>query len=506
MSFYRRSFRHFVPAEKRKEDYPFTYSITELGKDHTETIHAKGVFEVGSGELKHTITNTLITVFDFYKYLDEKSVYNVNTNIESKPVYNIEIDIIQEVMVEQIDKKTGAVKMYESEPNGELKPVVKKEKKVTQTFVLQCTDFKSDYSFTLIRDIDHLKEVLTNAKKMTLDVETSGLDPEFDVIAGVNFAVGPKKGYYMPLAHNEEFKQYNLPREALDLYYEATTKADVVYLFNSRFDLRFMEYYEYDLDETKSNIINKRYDMSKINFLDAQLMMYFADPDWKQHNMAWAEKHFLGYYRPDLSETLKLYNLQTFDTTKIDPTKLLYYAAQDGITTYELGEVTYPYQVEFGLAGQLDSAIIYPLMEMENRLIKLDMDYLEEQYKVIATKLAKLEKDIAASIGYEINLNSPKQKVELFKSFNLDTQEKTKTGNMSTSTPAVKAMIERMDAAGESYPKFVALLGEQATYKQLESTFFGSLNQQAGHRNGRGRLNYRHGNTATGRFSSGKEV
>ena len=66
-------------------------------------------------------------------------------------------------------------------------------------------------------------------------------------------------------------------------------------------------------------------------------------------------------------------------------------------------------------------------MQMENRLIKVDTKYLEEQYRTIMKRLETIDKQIEESIGYPINMNSSKQKQELFMNFGLDTQEKTKS-------------------------------------------------------------------------------
>lgn len=487
------SFRHFIPRAKPQQGFPFRYEMEEIviepGSETTHLPHATTTFELNSrDDLAQKITESLITVFEFFKYLDEDSSQYLKTCPQCSPTYFIGVDIIEET--QELNPKTG-------------KKV--KQKNKINTLLVKCFNFTSEYSYTLVKSVEHLNKILEGVKVLTYDAETSGLDPEFDTLGGINFSIGDKRGYYMPLRHKAPYDSHNLPEEALDIYYRVLLGAERVYLFNARFDIRFLEYMSYNLDQTKTNIVDKRYDMSRVKFFDTQISAYFADPDWKDTSLKWAEKHFLGYYRLDLSDTMKLYGRKDFDTTKLDPKNLVFYAGQDGISTFELGQTTEKYVTEFGLSGQIDMEIIYPLMDLENRLIRIDTEYVSREYHKVVERLGNLTHLIKESLGQEINLNSAPQKQALFKSFGLDTGVKTKSGAMSTARDAVDDMIERMRARGESIPEWLHYLGEQSKLQTLSSTFFGNLYDQMNYRNGRVRLNYRHGSTATGRFSSGKE-
>lgn len=491
--------RHFIPASKRRDDFPFTYEMENV-TDNEEYANIKSDNKVdfvikidesyNDEKLIDAVKRGTIPVFDFYKYLNKYSPdYIKNGTTPENVKFLIDVRVMKEVKENRWSKA-------KQEHVGDFRVIAK--------------NFSSRYTFNLVPSIEELKELrdltIKSQNGVTFDVETSGLDAEFDTIAGINFTYNDTEGYYIAMNHNEQFAQYNLPQDqVLDIIYEAIKKSPTTYMFNSRFDIRFLEFIDYDLDSSGTVIKNKKYDLSKVNIVDGQLTQYFADPDWYEHNMGFGEKHFLGIYRPDLKETLKVYNIDTFNTTLIDPTKLLFYAATDAIATLGIGKATEHHIKEFKAAGSLDTSITYPLMQMENRLIKVDTKYLEEQYRTIMKRLETIDKQIEESIGYPINMNSSKQKQELFMNFGLDTQEKTKAGAMSTSRPAIDAMIKRMDEAGETYPEFIKLIGEQSKLTTLSGTFFGPLLMQSGYRDGRIRLNYRHGSTSTGRFSSGKE-
>jgi DNA polymerase-1 len=327
---------------------------------------------------------------------------------------------------------------------------------------------------------------------MSFDTETTGLDPENDYIIGFSFSIKSQEGYYVPVNHDQKFDYLNLGEEALEVLYHAMLKAKIVYMFNSRFDMRMMEYSKF------------KFDMSKIKFRDVQVSAWFADPDFRHHSLKKLEKHFLGYYRPDLLDTLKNFKTNIFNTMLISPEKIVFYAAQDAISTFELGEETEKYQKEFGLSGEIDQSLLYPLMKVENHGIRINLEYLKKQLDYINQRLKNLNESLFESIG-NFNLNSAKQRIKLFESFGLDTGEKTKTNNMATGTKEIEAMIEDLEKQGKEYPEWLKLLGERTKLEKLQSTFFGSLLEQATMSNGRVRINYRNTQAATGRLSSGAD-
>lgn len=491
-------YRHYIPMEPRVKGFPFSFLVDDKNTQGV-TPHTTINFETDANkDLMEELQMALQTVFEFHKYLDQDSEYYLPKLKDPRqaPVYYVGVNVIKEV--EEIVVKTI---------RGEKKSTKQKAKHMVNNFVVKCYGFESNYSYTMVKSVDHLKHILEGATVLTYDVETSGLDPEFDIISGVNFATNKDiySGYYIPLNHAVPYNTQNLPMEAFDIFYEAMVAADKVYMFNARFDMRNAEFLDYTMNTKTHNITNIKYDMSKVNFIDTYLTCYFSDPGWNRRNMDFYEKHFLGFYRYDLQNVLRLYGRDDFNTSVLDPKNLLFYAGQDAVTTMHLGLKTEKYLHEFGLSGEIDMMITYPLMHMENRLIRIDTEYVETEFLKIDKRLTELEELITKSIGKEINLNSSTQKVKLFESFGLDTGKKTKGGAMSVSRDAVDDMIEKLDKAGKSYPTFLKYLGEQSKLQQLKSTFFGSLKEQMYHRDGRVRLNYRHGNTATGRFSSGKE-
>ena len=142
---------------------------------------------------------------------------------------------------------------------------------------------------------------------------------------------------------------------------------------------------------------------------------------------------------------------------------------------------------------------------MKEHPIRIYQSYVIEELDWINKRLEELEGIMHDEIG-DINLNSPKQKADLFTSFGLDTGEKTDTGNMSTSKDAIDGLIEAMENRGQEVPDWLIHMGERSKLEKLRSTYFESLKEQMEFAGGRIRINYRNTNASTGRLSSGKFI
>ena len=478
------TFNHFVPARPRLKGFPFAYTPTNAGEVYEGGAEAylekhkpdlTIAFTPPHDNISRMIKNELIKIFPFHIYLDINSPKYIGSSGDNEIEYTVKVN---KMKTETYEKKSG------KEGTRQV---------LAEVWAVKLDNFTTKYQYNLIRSLEQLKEVLApDHKYIGFDLEATGLNPDVDHITGVPFAMEPKIGYYLPIKHADEFAEFNLGFEALDMIYEKLCRTSIVGGFNGRFDMRLMEYCE------------RHYDMSKVFVIDSQMTCWFADADYKQHNLKTLEKHFLGYYRIDLADTMRAAGIDGFNTSRISPENLLFYGAQDGISHLELCMETYKYFLEFKISGKIDQKLLYPLMKFENEPILIDTDYLKEQMEIIKPRLDALDKQIIDQIG-DINLNSSKQKIELFESFGLDTGVKTKAKKMSTGKDAIDALLARMKARGDKIPVWLTLLNERSHLNQLYGTFFYSLYVQAMMNNNRIRINYRNTVAATGRLSSGKE-
>lgn len=133
------------------------------------------------------------------------------------------------------------------------------------------------------------------------------------------------------------------------------------------------------------------------------------------------------------------------------------------------------------------------LARMENLGFEVDAKGIENYGALISEKIAEMEKKVYEEVGYEFNINSPKQLGEaLFVKMKIPTSKKTKSG-YSTSADVLEGLRDR-------YP-VVSYVLEYRTYAKLKSTYCEGLLKVIGE-DGRIHSSFNQKETRTGRISS----
>jgi DNA polymerase-1 len=92
------------------------------------------------------------------------------------------------------------------------------------------------------------------------------------------------------------------------------------------------------------------------------------------------------------------------------------------------------------VCGKIEIPVSYVLSAMENTGLKIDRDLLEELLEKTAKQIEKCEEKIFSDVGFQFNINSPKQLGEvLFEKLKLPPQRKNKTG-YSTDSEVLSAL------------------------------------------------------------------
>ena len=133
------------------------------------------------------------------------------------------------------------------------------------------------------------------------------------------------------------------------------------------------------------------------------------------------------------------------------------------------------------------------LAKMENSGFAVDREGIEKYGEYISEKLADFEQEIYTQVGYEFNINSPKQLgVALFEKLGLPAKKKTKSG-YSTNADVLEDL--------RNYHPVVGLVLEYRTYAKLKSTYCEGLLKVIAE-DGRIHSSFNQKETRTGRISS----
>lgn len=275
----------------------------------------------------------------------------------------------------------------------------------------------------LVKSIDELKEIFSNqVNYIAWDTETSSLSPEEGEIVGFSFAFSAKEGWYCPVNHIGY--KHNLGRESLELFYNYLTKCKKTFVFNMRFDYRFMEY--------------AGFDMSKVPYLDVSVLVQMADSNVKMMSLKKAESHFLGWSPDTFEETLG----DSVSFQYLDPSEGFAYACADAEATFALAGVCSKYYQEAKIPCQLDNGILYPLMKFEDNPVDIDVDYLRKIAEEETKDISRLEREIINEVGYEFKIASNRQLGEALLSLGINTGHFTKTGQMKVDIKTLALMTK----------------------------------------------------------------
>ncbi len=133
------------------------------------------------------------------------------------------------------------------------------------------------------------------------------------------------------------------------------------------------------------------------------------------------------------------------------------------------------------------------LAKMENIGFMVDVEGIKRYGEQISAQVDSLEREIYAQIGYEFNINSPKQlAVALFEDLGLPARKKTKSG-YSTNADVLESLV--------NYHPVISMILQYRTLSKLKSTYCDSLIKVV-REDGRIHSSFNQTETRTGRISS----
>jgi len=291
---------------------------------------------------------------------------------------------------------------------------------------------KVEYNFIsneiqLIQFFDMMRKV----PEFAFDIETTGLNFVDDKLLCVTFSSCEKTAWCVPVLDTITLLPYWKNIDVIKELQLLLSNDAVKIGQNSKFDMLFLK-------RLGINVNNLAF--------DTMLAHYLLDENAKEmhglKSMAWQYTDMGGYER-ELGEYQKTHKLGK-SMVGIPYETLSKYAMADADCTFRVYKVLKPMIAADGLDGLMTKLIMplnYVLLDTEYRGVHIDINTLEQLKIKFSADIARLKTSICAKIGKDINLNSPKQLIQLlFTDLKMPIIGKTKSGAPATDKKVLKEL------------------------------------------------------------------
>jgi DNA polymerase-1 len=412
----------------------------------------------------------------------DKLLSNKDNAILSKQLVTILTDVNIEASVEDFKiKEMNFAKMEdifkELEFSGLLKKIGSSEVPEHKS-----VDRKKDYKNILTLDeLIEFTESLEQGKWLSVDLETTSVNPMLAEIVGFSFSLKKDSGLYIPIQFKD--KKENL--------FGNNDLEEVIRILKP-----FLE--DENIPKTGQNIkydalILKRFgiELQGIEF-DTMIAAHLLNPNarsYKLDNLSLSHLNYKMVPIKDLIGTGK--NQITMDQVTLED--ISFYAAEDADVVIELTEIfmkDLKKQKLFNYFKSIEIDLLPVLIDMQFNGIFIDKEYLENRSLEIGKKIDSLEIEIIDLAGEKFNLNSSQQlAVILFDKLQLPMVKKRSTA---------EAVLKELK---QKHPLPELILNYRKLYK-LKNTYLDPLPTNIIPYTDRVHSSFNQTMTATGRLST----
>ncbi len=424
----------------------------------------------------------------------ETLIENREKAIISKKLVTLKRDVPLEVpfgefKLKQIDKKKLYNFLRDMEFNRLLSSAIstygeidfKDEKKI---FTQNKSEKISKKNYILIKNENELNKLISQIEELTeisIDTETSSLDPHQADLIGIS--ISPKVGvsYYIPLNH-KNYKNLNEKNVLKKLEKILIDKSIKKIGQNIKFD--YIIFYRRGIDLEPLE--------------DTMLMSYVLDAGKNRHNMDTLSEIHLGHKTISYKEIVGTGKKQiNFSEVNVEDAKN--YAAEDADITFRLYKkflINLKNEKLMNIYETFEKPLIKILAHMEINGIKLDKKFLNKLSENFQKKISNLERKIYNITKKEFKIGSTKQLGEvLYNDLKISALKKTKKGSFATGA----SVLEDLAYKGHELPQLVL---EWRQLTKLKNTYSDSLPEFLNPNTGRVHTSFLLAATTTGRLAS----
>jgi DNA polymerase-1 len=339
---------------------------------------------------------------------------------------------------------------------------------------------------TLLTEADLARwlERMAQAEVVSMDTETTSLDPFAAELVGVSFAVAPGEAAYLAIAHRGPGAPDQLGVERavalLKPWLEDSSRRKLGQ--NLKYDQHVLANHGVRL----AGVVH-----------DTLLQSYVLESS-ARHDMDALAERYLGLKTITYDEVTGK-GAQRIGFEQVDVQRATEYSAEDADVTLRLHRALYPRIAADEKLERVYETIEMPVREvlfrMERTGVLVDAARLDAQSRELGQKMIELEQKACAEAGQPFNLNSPKQIGEIFFGrLKLPVIRKTPSGAPSTDEDVLEKLA--LD-----YPLPKTLL-EYRSVSKLKSTYTDKLPRMVNAKTGRVHTTYGQTTAVTGRLAS----
>ncbi|MGD2178200.1 MAG: DNA polymerase I [Anaerolineae bacterium] len=345
--------------------------------------------------------------------------------------------------------------------------------------------------YEIVADEEGLRRLvarLEDASVLTVDTETTAVDPMEAQIVGISLTDSAERGTYVPIEAPPGDPQ--LPLETvLDALNPLLTGPGIPKQgHNIKYDLIVLQ--------------RSGAEVEPVAF-DTMIAEWLVDPASTSlglKDLAWTRLHERMTPITDLIGTGR----DQLTMRQVPVTQAAPYACADVDMTHRLAAVLEPELREkelWSLFTEVEMPLVAVLAAMEQAGVGFDVSQLERMSRELAAHLNEIEDQIYEKVGYQFNVNSTQQLSDaLFKTLGLPSQgvRRTKTGHYSTAASVLEGLRDRVR---DGRP-VIELILEHRELSKLKSTYVDALPRLVNQQTGRLHTSYNQTGTVTGRISS----
>jgi DNA polymerase-1 len=331
------------------------------------------------------------------------------------------------------------------------------------------------------KDLEDLIKTLNEKSAISVDTETSSLNPLEADLVGISFSYAPNKAFYIPIAH-KKFK--NIKKETIIKKIKPILEDPSIKKVGQNM--------KYDFIILKNNGI----EIEPVE--DTMLLSYTLDAGSNRHNMDTLSEIHLGHKTISYKELVGTGKKQ-LNFSEINLEEATKYAAEDADVTLRLYNLLLD-RVNNEKLNKIYDVFEKPMIKLLSKLeingIKVDDKYLRKLSKKFEEKLKKTEKEIYKISGKEFNIGSPKQLGEIiYNDSKIAKLKKTKKGSLATSAK----VLDDLALTGHKFPKLVL---DWRQISKLKSTYTDALQEHINKKTKRVHTSFLLAATNTGRLAS----